>query len=548
MALGYGRVSTNNFSTAKFIVDTNGIQSGATHSTIASAITDASSGETIFIKPGIYTEDFTLKSGVNIASFSSDGVSPTVTISGKVTASYTGRASICGIRLQTNSDFAVVISGANDTYLYLKNCFIYALNNTAISYTTTGNSKLWLYYCIGDIGTTGISYAAMTGACTGTLKFLHCYLENNAGSTTPSTNASTAGGGLAFEYSYFGTGITTSNSAIFEFIYSQTSSGSSCPIITGGTGSASISQSYIFSGTSAALSVGSGTTVKASNLIINSTNANPITGAGTLNISEVEFINSGTGINTSTTTWNVTKTGIDSTAYAVLCGPTSSPGLAQSIASVGTSGQVLTSNGAAALPTFQAAAGDVSGGGSSTDNALARWSGTGGDTLQDSTVIVTDNGEMTNASQPSFLAYLASSDTNATGNATTYLYGDTDTNTALTEVFDQGSDFVTGSSSGASFTAPVTGRYLLTLQATMSNASSATEITPEITTSNRDYVRKTTLPASSGTISQSINVVADLDASDTVLWKINVAGMAGNTGTVLGTSQMRNSMSGCLLA
>jgi hypothetical protein len=48
------------------------------------------------------------------------------------------------------------------------------------------------------------------------------------------------------------------------------------------------------------------------------------------------------------------------TAYAVQCGGTTSTGAHQSIASVGTSGQVLTSNGAGALPTFQTAA---SGGG-----------------------------------------------------------------------------------------------------------------------------------------------------------------------------------------
>lgn len=46
-------------------------------------------------------------------------------------------------------------------------------------------------------------------------------------------------------------------------------------------------------------------------------------------------------------------TGLTSTtAYAVVCGGTTSTGNLQSIASVGTSGQVLTSNGAGALPTF----------------------------------------------------------------------------------------------------------------------------------------------------------------------------------------------------
>lgn len=48
------------------------------------------------------------------------------------------------------------------------------------------------------------------------------------------------------------------------------------------------------------------------------------------------------------------------TAYAVLCGGTTSTGAFQSIASVGTAGQVLTSNGAGALPTFQDATGGSS--------------------------------------------------------------------------------------------------------------------------------------------------------------------------------------------
>jgi hypothetical protein len=49
------------------------------------------------------------------------------------------------------------------------------------------------------------------------------------------------------------------------------------------------------------------------------------------------------------------------TAYAVLCGGTTSTGAQQSVASVGTEGQVLTSNGPGALPTFEDAATAVSG-------------------------------------------------------------------------------------------------------------------------------------------------------------------------------------------
>lgn len=47
------------------------------------------------------------------------------------------------------------------------------------------------------------------------------------------------------------------------------------------------------------------------------------------------------------------------TAYAVICGGTTTTAAQQSIASVGTAGQVLTSNGAGALPTMQDAPGSI---------------------------------------------------------------------------------------------------------------------------------------------------------------------------------------------
>lgn len=62
-------------------------------------------------------------------------------------------------------------------------------------------------------------------------------------------------------------------------------------------------------------------------------------------------------------------TGLSSTtAYAVLCGGTTSTAALQSIASVGTSGHRLTSNGAGALPTFQVSPHKVVGFASATTN------------------------------------------------------------------------------------------------------------------------------------------------------------------------------------
>lgn len=82
--------------------------------------------------------------------------------------------------------------------------------------------------------------------------------------------------------------------------------------------------------------------------------------------------------------------------YAVITGGTTSTNPLQSVASVGTAGQVLTSNGAGALPSFQTnAGGDVTGPASSTDEAVARFDGITGKLIQNSVVLITDLGVVT---------------------------------------------------------------------------------------------------------------------------------------------------------
>ncbi len=88
---------------------------------------------------------------------------------------------------------------------------------------------------------------------------------------------------------------------------------------------------------------------------------------GALSGSAFTFTGGTTGLTFSGSGSTVTLTGTlvvanggsgraTATAYAVICGGTTSTGAHQSIAAVGSTGQVLTSNGAGALPTFQAAA------------------------------------------------------------------------------------------------------------------------------------------------------------------------------------------------
>lgn len=225
-------------------------------------------------------------------------------------------------------------------------------------------------------------------------------------------------------------------------------------------------------------------------------------------------------------------TGVQSaTAYAVLCGGTTATGAFQSIAGVGTSGQVLTSNDAGALPTFQSlpASGDVSGPGSSTDRAIATWNGTGGDTLfNNSTITISSDGEMINSAQSAFLGTLNSNVLNVTGNGAIFTLG---SGTALTEVFDQNGDFVTS----GTFTAPVSGKYLFTMKAWFIGCTVANRFQCSVSTSNRVYYTDHTRPASAAEATEAIAVFAEMDAADTATSTAVSYGEAGNTDDIQGT-------------
>ena len=121
---------------------------------------------------------------------------------------------------------------------------------------------------------------------------------------------------------------------------------------------------------------------------------------------------------------------------------------------------------------------------------------------------VTAAGEVTNATQPAFLA-IAAVQTDVTGDNTTYVP------TFGTEIFDQGADF-DGSST---FTAPVAGRYQFNLTLFFNGlASTHTAMFVQIVTSNRtrftfDSYAPYAMFSQDGAISGS--TFADMDAADT---------------------------------
>ena len=144
----------------------------------------------------------------------------------------------------------------------------------------------------------------------------------------------------------------------------------------GGTGATTLTGILIGNGTSAFTA----STVTQYGTVVAGT-SNTVSSIAPSATSGVPYISQGNASNPTFGTAVVAGggTGLTSaTAYAVLCGGTTSTAAFQSIASVGSSGNVLTSNGAGALPTFQAAGG---GGGNSVlvgGGGQAAMSSTGG--------------------------------------------------------------------------------------------------------------------------------------------------------------------------
>jgi hypothetical protein len=276
--------------------------------TIAAALTASSSGMTLFLRPGTYTENPTLKAGVNLCAFDCDAQN-NVIINGTCTLSAAGTVSISGIQLQTNSAPALTVSGSAASKVILNNCYINALNNTAISYSSSSaSSSITCNNCVGNIGTTSIALYTMSS--TGGLFFNYCYLNNTGISTTASSNSS---GVVYFTYSVMTGACSTSSTGIISSSYCIFNIGgvsNTTAITTAGTGITGLTNCQVFTGSASAISIGSGTTVFLYNVIVTSTATNAITGAGTCNFTGIQYAQGSTYLNNTTTQAGGTIQGI----------------------------------------------------------------------------------------------------------------------------------------------------------------------------------------------------------------------------------------------
>jgi len=170
MALTHA-LSTNNYGEAHLLVATSA--ANGTHTTLAGALADAVSGDTVFLRDSV-TENVTIPAGINITAWQG-GTLNTPTITGKITMTAAGTSSINGIRLVTNSDFIISVTGSAASILNVNDCYLNCTNNTGINYTTSGLAALTFTNCKGDLGTTGIAY--FVSPSNGTIDFINCIFE-----------------------------------------------------------------------------------------------------------------------------------------------------------------------------------------------------------------------------------------------------------------------------------------------------------------------------------------------------------------------------------
>ena len=280
-----------------FLVNADG---SADFTSVNSAIVAAIAGQTVYLH-GTVTENVTLKVGVDVVSWPGEGLTPNATIIGTCTLTTAGTVTISGIQLQTNSAALLAVTGTLASVVNLNNCYLNATNNSAITFSSSSaSSAININNCNGDQGTTGIAFFAGTTA--GTLSFNQTIITNTGNNLTASTFASS--GLLKVFGSKLAMPITTSATSIFQSDFSQFSSGANnfVTLTVNGTGGGNsyINNSSFGSGTSSAISVGAGVTLVTANVVVTSSNTNPVTGAGTIDFSNFYFTTTSGAINTTT--------------------------------------------------------------------------------------------------------------------------------------------------------------------------------------------------------------------------------------------------------
>jgi hypothetical protein len=182
------------------------------------------------------------------------------------------------------------------------NCYINCSNFTGISNaSSSASSAINIYYCKGDLGTTGI--ALFSDSSAGDLYIFYCEINNSGNSLTNSTKSGS--GRLLIHYTQIVHAITYSSSSpnsSFFYTHMQLAGLNITALTTSGTGTITLNQCSLSTGSAICMTAGSGTTIASRNQTNVTTNATAIDGAGSLTYSTLIYGSTGKTITTTTQT------------------------------------------------------------------------------------------------------------------------------------------------------------------------------------------------------------------------------------------------------
>ena len=284
-------------------------------------------GYTISIADGTYIENPVLQPGIDLVAQIADAYEPNVIIQGNVSFSGSGSCTLSGIEFQTNSGFALSVTGSNASNLTLINCLINCSSGTGINLASSNSSsQISLYYCNMTLSGSN-AFFSLSGL--GILRFEFCTAFNN--SATPISSTCSSGTFLCY-YSLFTTPLVFSGTVTTVFLYSFLVPGNGpivlnlIPVTYGNSGNNSAQYSHfgsiINTASSSAITINDPSSAVMDSCLFYSSGTNAITGTGSLIGSNLTFGTS-SGINVTTQSLSpfiggLSQVVLPSTSYQVL--------------------------------------------------------------------------------------------------------------------------------------------------------------------------------------------------------------------------------------
>jgi hypothetical protein len=296
---GTNTITINPMATARLIVDQNA--GNGTNTTIMGAMALARAGDTIFILPGTYVENITMLSGVSLAAYTCDGVNGNVVIHGRIVLGGNGTCSFSGLQLKTNGNYAIELTG-NATMNFV-DCNIVANDFTAI-HVNNAVGQINLDQCIGGNAGDNPFFAVTLGV----LEISDSFIGNSSSSALAVCTCADTFNCFTTHFDY---SVTTSGTGSVNYYFSRfhTAGFNGVGLTLVGTGGATIENCVFQTGTGAAVDVGVNCNCNFQNNVVDSTAANALTGAGSINYANNSFVNTST-ITTANESANTLRYGI----------------------------------------------------------------------------------------------------------------------------------------------------------------------------------------------------------------------------------------------